>query len=223
MPKTRPRGLTEPKGPSLRSDARAANPTPTRRAAKRATSRNNDLDSSFSSTSSRKSTASSACKGFTTPKSPNLSTSKRARRRGSVSQTPTFSSTKKTLDLSSAKKDGKTIAVPFNLRTDVRGSATKAKIEREKFEREEEAVRMASSFKAKPIVTEDIYSSSVTPQRTPAKLTSPKPFNLASERLHEAAQAELQEKIERENQELEVRGGDGWSEATAKALHRLPT
>jgi len=206
VPKTRPRGLTEPRGFSFRSDARAANPTPTRKAARRATSRNDDhsdLNSSVCSNSSRRSTSSSVCRGLTTPVSPNLSTSRR-RRTTTVSQTPTFSSTKKTLDLSSAKKDGKTIPVPFNLRTDVRGSATKAKIEDIKKREEEEAERLASSFKAKPIITEDAYSCTATPSRTPAKLTSPKPFNLISEQLHEVAQAELHEKIERENAELEL-------------------
>jgi hypothetical protein len=209
VPKTRPRGLTEPRGFSFRSDARAANPTPTRKAARRATSRNkdDDLNSSVcsnSSVSSRRSTSSSVCRGLTTPISPKLSTSKRASRRGKVAQTPTFSSTKKTLDLSSARKEGKTIAVPFNLQTDVRGSATKLKVKEQQREKEEEAARLSSSFKAKPILTEDIYTASANPHRTPAKLTSPKPFNLMSEQRHEAAQAELQDKIERENQELEL-------------------
>lgn len=209
VPKTRPRGLTEPRSFSFRSDARAANPTPTRKAARRATSRNNDdeLNSSVcsnSSVSSRRSTASSVCKNLTTPISPKLSTSKRASRRGKIAQTPTFSSTKKTLDLSSARKEGKTVAIPFNLRTDVRGSATKLKVEEKQREKEEEAVRLASSFKAKPILTEDIYTASATPQRTPAKLTSPKPFNLLSEQRHQVAQAELHDMIERENQELEL-------------------
>lgn len=137
-------------------------------------------------------------KELTTPKSPNMSVNSRSR--ASSLQTPTFSSTKKRINLSSTKKDGKTIMAPFNLRTEIRGSATKARIEDIKKKEYEEAKRQSSSFKANKIMTFDQYSSS-TPRREPTKLTDPVPFNLASEHLHEASQAQLRAKIEQEERE----------------------
>ena len=152
---------------------------------------------------------------LTTPFSPQFSTTKRLGKKAvappeSATKGPNSNASDGAPFGSSVKKakmfrdeNDRTLITPFKLSTDVRGSATKARLEEKSRQEEDEARKLATSFRANPVPN---YSSlgaaaSATKGRqghVAKALTEPLSFNFATDSRGEFAKEQLLTRVQAE-------------------------
>jgi hypothetical protein len=150
-------------------------------------------------------------KKCTIPKSPDLLSAQRASYRPSPSPARDESFTFKAKPVPAALHKAPKVAEvaqkpltevqPFKLAGDARSEQAKAEFARKVAEQEAKA-KEARNFKANPIQHHSVTPRSLSTPRSKSGITEPIPFNLESERRHEAHQMEwerqLEEELERE-------------------------